>query len=122
MAEVLSVTPHIPSSKPQVTRDFFVKLLGFNVGLEKPEYIELKNGNFLIGIQKALKEPNQQSIYIEVRGIDALWDANREELSRYKHRELFIQDYGMKEFHIVAPNTRTLIFVGEACASEEDSR
>ena len=113
MVEIVAVTPHIPSSNPKVTCDFFVDLLGFEIAMENPEYIELRLGSWLIGIQKTTDEPNQQSFYIQVNGINELWEASKDLLSSYKHRALFVQDYGMKEFHVVAPESGTLVFVGE---------
>ena len=31
----------------------------------------------------------------------------------YKHKELFTQRYQMKEFHVIIPETQTLLIVGE---------
>jgi hypothetical protein len=117
MPGIRSVTPHIPSADPMLTRDFFVAVFGFDVRLEKPEFIELEAGAYLIGIQLADGPPNPQSIYIQVEGIDDLWEAKRAALFPLEHRPPFEQDYGMKEFHVVAPGTRTLVFVGESVES-----
>ena len=120
MVEIVGVTPHIPSLNPGVTRDFFVDLMGFQVQSESERYIELRKGTLTLGIQRSTGEgePNQQSFYIRVSGIDEFWEAKRDSLSNYKLRDLFVQDYGMKEFHVVAPETRTLVFVGEPAESE----
>ena len=113
MTDVLRITPIVPSQNPIATKKFLIDLFGFDVQSESANYIELEIGFSYIAIKKARTEPIQQSVYIEVKEIDELWEAKREMLSRYKVRELFIQSYGMKEFHVVAPETRTLLFVGE---------
>jgi hypothetical protein len=121
ITQVRNVIPHVPSTDPQITRDFFTEVFGFEILYETADYIELGAGNCLVGVLRAQGQPNQQSIYIRVNAIDALWQRRREVLSLYKHRELFVQDYGMKEFHVVAPETRTLIFVGEEVAQSDES-
>ena len=119
MTDIVSIYPHVPSVSPQVTRDFFVDLLGFEIQSESASFVELRRGKCKIGIQRSTGEPNQQSFYIEVRGIDELWQAKKESLANYKLRELFVQDYGMKGFDVLAPETRTLVFVGEPVQSRE---
>ena len=110
---VRSVTPHIPSSDVQLTRDFFVDVFGFKTLLERPEFIELGNGAWLLGIVPSTGTPNQQSVYLEVQNLDELWQAQSGLLAQLKHRAPFTQPYGMREFHVVAPGTNTLVFVGE---------
>ncbi len=53
-----------------------------------------------------------RKIYLEVTGIEGLWKHVSGFKEQYKMRDLFVQDYGTKEFHIIAPNN-CLIFVGE---------
>lgn len=77
-------------------------------------FIQLEKDGQRIGILQSIGKPNQQSFYIQVKGIDKLWENVRESLLKYNPRELFIQEYGMKEFHVVAPETNTLVFFGEA--------
>jgi hypothetical protein len=61
-------------------------------------------------LQKAASEDVMKSmrkhteIYIEVSGIDALWEHVKAFKNRYKIRDLFDRDYGMTEFHIADPN------------------
>ena len=55
MVDVVNVSPHIPSADPQITRDFFVDLLDFKIQFESDSYIEIRNGSWVIGIQKATK-------------------------------------------------------------------
>jgi hypothetical protein len=51
-------------------------------------------------------------IYIEVSGIDSLWEHVKGFKNRYRVRDLFVREYGMTEFHIEDPNA-CLVFVGE---------
>ena len=53
-----------------------------------------------------------REIYVEVTGIEALWAHVRQFRGQYKIRDLFTKDYGMREFHVIAPND-CLVFVGE---------
>jgi hypothetical protein len=52
------------------------------------------------------------SIYLEVENIESLWAHVSQFKNRYKIRDLFDRDYGMREFHIVDSDD-CLIFVGQ---------
>ena len=56
-------------------------------------------------------------IYIEVRGIERLWEHLRGFKTRYRICDLFNRDYGMTEFHIEDRNG-CLVFVGEPTPRE----
>jgi hypothetical protein len=59
-------------------------------------------------------------IYIEVSGIQALWEHVKTFKDRYRIRDLFAREYGMTEFHISDPN-ECLVFVGEPTAQVKSS-
>jgi len=113
MSKIINICTHIPSRAPEVTKRFFLEVLGFNTEFEHGSYIELGNEGLLLGIQQSEGEPNQQSIYVRMEGLDAFWQSHKGTLSKYDAREPFIQEYGMKEIHVVAPETNTLLFIGE---------
>ncbi|MEM7242859.1 MAG: VOC family protein [Pseudomonadota bacterium] len=61
-------------------------------------------------------EEREQMIYIDVNGIDALYEklrAKLEELPDGRQRAPFDQDYGQREFHVKDEDC-TLILFGEA--------
>ncbi len=45
--------------------------------------------------------------------LDNFWLLQKENLSKLNSKEPFMRDYGMKEIHVVAPGTNTLLFLGE---------
>jgi hypothetical protein len=71
-----------------------------------------------IRFQKAASEEvmkcvrGHTEIYIEVSGIDPLWEHVEDFKNRYRVRDLFAREDGMTEFHIEDP-TGCLVFVGE---------
>jgi predicted enzyme related to lactoylglutathione lyase len=57
-------------------------------------------------------------IYIEVSGIDSLWERVKGFKGTYRIRDLFDRPYGMTEFHIEDPNG-CLVFVAEPTAARK---
>lgn len=113
MINIEKIIPHIPSKNLKVTQEFFVANFEFIAVVETEYFIELKNTSFTLGLLKVNGKLNEQSIYIQVGDIEALWKNIKSNLSNYKHKKLFTQHYGMKEFHVIIPETETLLIVGE---------
>jgi len=113
MINIVKIIPHIPSTDMEVTKEFFINLFGFKVVTDSGSFITLNNNEYTLGILKALSDPNEQSVYIQVSEIEKLWANLKDKINRYKHKALFTQDYGMTEFHVIIPKTATLLFVGE---------
>jgi hypothetical protein len=59
--------------------------------------------------------------YLEVSGIDALWEHVKAFKDRYRIRDLFEREYGMTEFHIADPNG-CLVFVGEPTGNRKGDK
>lgn len=114
MSKIINICSHIPSRVPEVTKQFFLEILGFNTKFELGNYIELENEGLILGIQQSEGKPNHQSIYVRMEGLDSFWKSQKVNLSKYNVRKPFIQEYGMKEIHVVAPETNTLLFIGES--------
>ena len=114
MSKILNICTHIPSESSEITKEFFQEVLGFNVAFNYGSYIELEKEGLLIGIQQSEGAPNEQSIYIRMEGLDDFWLLQKDNLSKYNSVEPFLRDYGMKEIHVVAPETNTLLFLGES--------
>lgn len=107
-----SVTPHIPSKNMKESISFMVEAFEFESINHSELYSELLSGNQILGILQAQGEPNQQSIYMRVKDVDALWSKIKSKLEKAKPKEPFNQEYGMREIHVVIPGTNTLLFIG----------
>jgi hypothetical protein len=85
-------------------------VLGFALTVSSPEYSIVERDGQTIHFQKAASEEvmtcvrGHAEIYIEVSGIDALWDHVEAFKNRYRIRDLFDRDYGIIVFHIGDPN------------------
>jgi hypothetical protein len=114
MYKALQVSPMVPTQDLTVTRDFLVNVFGVVIQFESSEYCILRKDQELIHLCPAAGTPNPNSFYLEVKGIENLWESIRHKMEGLNFRKLFTQPYGMKEFHIVLPAAETLMFVGEA--------
>jgi hypothetical protein len=88
------------------TIEFYRAVLGFALTVSSPEYSIVERDGQTIHFQKAASEEvmtcvrGHAEIYIEVSGIDALWDHVEAFKNRYRIRDLFDRDYGIIVFHI----------------------
>ena len=55
----------------------------------------------------------EMEFYFEVDDIENLWANIKDKLDGMKVKEPFNQEYGMKEVHIIIPETKTLMFIGQ---------
>ena len=100
------------------TIQFYEDVLGFKATMHTPKYSILERDGQTIHFQRAASDKVMKAmrehteIYIEVSGIDSLWEHVKTFKNRYKIRDLFQREYGMTEFHIADPNG-CLVFVGE---------
>lgn len=112
------ISPMLVTDNMEETILFYQTVLGFVPTMKSPEYLIVERDGQTIHFQKAASEEIMQrlrehtEIYIEVSGIDALWEHVKTFKSRYRVRDLFDREYGMTEFHIGDPNG-CLVFVGE---------
>ncbi len=109
--KALYLSPMVPSYHIEETKRFFVDLFGFKPLMES-NYIIVKKDTTLIHILHAGDNIGEMEFYLEVDDIDTLWESIRDRVSEYKVRAPFNREYGMREFHIVVPHTKTLMFVG----------
>lgn len=98
---------------------FFEEVLQFERIMDTPTYSIVRRESASIHLQ-VTSDPtaiehikNNQSIYIEVVGLEAFWAHVEKYKELYKMREPFDRDYGMREFHIIDGSSGTLVFVGE---------
>lgn len=112
LAHVKHVSPILGVADMAEALDFYREVLLFEIVLESADYSMIRQGHGSIHLRLVESGVQAREIYVEVTGIEALWAHVSGFKDRCKIRDLFVQDYGMKEFHIIAPNN-CLIFVGE---------
>jgi len=102
----------IPSCNVQGTRSFFVDLFGFNLVMDG-DYVIIKKDGLFLHILRAGQDIGEMEFYFEVDDVDTLWNSIQEKLKGIQVKPPFDREYGMREFHIVVPHTKTLMFVGQ---------
>jgi predicted enzyme related to lactoylglutathione lyase len=116
------ISPMLAVADMQQTLAFYRDVLGFGVRMESAEYSIVERNRQTIHFMKAASEEvlrcvrGHTEIYIEVSGIDTLWEHVRTFKTAYHIRDLFDRPYGMTEFHIEDPNG-CLVFVGESTSA-----
>jgi len=113
MYKALYLSPMIPSYNVAATAEFFIDLLGFTAAMGGDDYAIIHKDNLTIHILKAGIDIGEMEFYLEVDAIDELWENIQYKLSEIKTRPPFNREYGMREFHIIVPHTKTLMFVGQ---------
>ena len=112
------ISPMLAVANMEETLAFYNDVLGFTARMKSSEYSIVERDGQTIHFMKAASEEvmkcvrGHTEIYIEVSGIDSLWEHVKAFKDRYPSRDLFDRDYGMTEFHIADPNG-CLVFVGE---------
>jgi len=116
------ITPFVPCSDLDRQIGFYKDMLGFEVGFQADNYAFLRRDDVavrLVGVDADvdLAHPErQQSFYIDVRDVDALYAELATDLATLpsgRVRAPFNQDYGQREFHVMDEDC-TLVFFGEA--------
>lgn len=116
------ISPMLVVTDMPATLTFYRSILGFEPMLEGPAYSIMQRDGQTIHFQVAPEEimnrvRGHTEIYLEVSGIESLWEHVKAFKGSYRIRDLFVRDYGMTEFHIEDPNG-CLIFVGEPTSTE----
>jgi len=106
----------MPSYNVKETTAFFVDLLGFaiHMGGDEQQYTIIYKDDLTIHILNAGTDIGEMEFYLEVDDVDGLWDTIKDKLNGIKVRQPFDREYGMREMHIIIPQTKTLLFVGQA--------
>jgi catechol 2,3-dioxygenase-like lactoylglutathione lyase family enzyme len=117
------ISPMLAVADIDETLSFYERVLGFTTLLKSPGYAIVQRDGQTIHFQKADSEEvmkcvrGHTEIYIEVSGIQSLWEHVKTFKNEHHVRDLFDRDYGMTEFHISDPND-CLVFVGESTPSK----
>lgn len=112
------IAPMLAVADMKETIRFYAEVLKFEVLWESPGYSIIKSGDAKIHLMLASDEKvmecvrSHTEIYIEVEGIESLWNHVKCFKEKYRIKDLFNRDYEMREFHISDPN-ECLVFVGE---------
>jgi len=115
MYNALYLSPMVPSYNIKETVNFFVSLFGFTVYMGGEDgYSIIYKDQQTIHILNAGSDIGEMEFYLEVDDIDGLFDSIKDKLEGIKVRAPFDREYGMREFHIIVPHTKTLLFVGQA--------
>lgn len=113
-----SLSPIIPVADMRRSIAFYTEVLGFEIARQSGDYsILTKDGASLhltLADDASVLDATRGhiSIYLELEAIEPLWTHVSLFRDRYKVRDPFDREYGMREFHIIDPDD-CLIFVGE---------
>lgn len=113
MYKAIYLSPMVPSYNIGETVKFFTELFGFQIVRKEPNYAIVHKDGHLIHFLNAGTDIGEMEFYLEVDNIDELWDSIKERLSGVKVKPPFDREYGMREFHVIIPNTKALLFVGQ---------
>jgi extradiol dioxygenase family protein len=103
----------IPSYHVEKTVSFFVDLLDFKIGRDEKTYVILYKDQVTVHILRAGINVGEMEFYLEVDDLEKIWHHMKDKLEGIKVKEPFNQEYGMREVHIVIPETKTLMFIGQ---------
>jgi predicted enzyme related to lactoylglutathione lyase len=115
---VKRISPMLAVANMEETIAFYQNVLGCDPTMKSPEYSIVERDGQTIHFMKAASEEvmkcvrGHTEIYIEVSGIQSLWEHVKTFKQRYRIKDLFDREYGMTEFHIEDPNG-CLVFVGQ---------
>jgi hypothetical protein len=113
MYKALHISPMIPSFNIKETALFFTDILSFTFLMDAPGYAILVKDNLTIHILNAGTDIGEMEFYLSVDDVDGLWDTMKNKLTGIKVREPFDREYGMREIHVIIPQTKTLLFIGQ---------
>lgn len=113
MYKALYLSPMLPSFNIRETLNFFVDLFDFKVARDDGNYVIIYKDSHLIHILNAGADIGEMEFYLQVDELDELYNSIKDKLEGIKVRPPFDREYGMREFHIVIPHTKTLMFVGQ---------
>jgi hypothetical protein len=107
------LSPMIPSFNIERTVSFFIDLLDFKIVRDDKTYVILIKDNLTLHILRAGTDIGEMEFYLEVDDIKNIWEKMKDKMEGMKVREPFDREYGMRELHVIIPETRTLIFIGQ---------
>jgi hypothetical protein len=103
----------IPSFDIQKTVSFFTDLLDFKIERDDKTYVILYKDSVTVHILRAGSEIGEMEFYLEVDDLEQVWNNMKKKLDGIRVKEPFDREYGMREIHIIIPETKTLMFIGQ---------
>jgi len=113
MYKAIYLSPMVPSFDIPKTVSFFTDLLDFKVGRDDKTYVILYKDNLTIHILGAGSDIGGMDFYLVVDDIENVWNSMKDKVEGMKVKEPFNREYGMREIHVVVPETKTLMFIGQ---------
>jgi len=116
MPKTLRLSAIVPSRDIDETKKFLVDVLQFEdvkMNVAAPDYAIVKTANTELHLQSSQGDPQEMSMYLLVESVDDFWKLLEDKQGEVKMKAPFVQDYGMKEVHVILPHTNTLLFIGE---------
>jgi hypothetical protein len=121
MYKAMYLSPMVPSYNIKETLNFFVELFSFTIARHEDNYAIVYKDGHLIHMLNAGPDIGEMEFYFEVDDIDSLWETIKDKLEGIKVKAPFDREYGMREFHIIVPHTKTLMFVGQEIKKKEEN-
>ena len=113
MYSAIHLSPMIPSFDIAETTRFFKEVFSFTAQREEENYVVLVKDGLTIHILPAGEDIGEMEFYLEVDALDLLWRSIENKLTGIRKKAPFDRPYGMREFHLDIPGTKTLLFVGQ---------
>lgn len=113
MYRALHLSPMVPSRDSAATVKFLEDALGFNSQHFGGGYAICERDGLTVHLQPMGEGAGQQSIYLEVDDVNALWTRLEPFLEGIRHKPPHDREYGMREIHFDLPHTDVLVFVGQ---------
>jgi|GEM_PF-276233 len=113
MATALFLSPIVPTRDSSSSTKFF-EAMGFATKDYGDGYAICEKDGRSIHFQPMGEGVGEMAVYLEVDDVEALFTAVEPLLEGLKFKPPFDQPYGMREFHVVIPNTNCLLFVGQS--------
>jgi hypothetical protein len=107
------ISPVIPSYDIKKTASFFTGLLGFKISRNDSTYMILYKDNVTIHILRAGTDIGEMEFYLQVDNIEEVWRNMKDKIEGMTAKAPFDREYGMREVHVIIPETKTLMFIGQ---------
>lgn len=113
MYKAKKLSPMIPSFRLEKTVAFFTDVMGFTIARDDTTYFILYKDDVTVHLLRAGTDIGEMEFYLEVDDVDGVWRSIKDKLAGLKVKAPFNQEYGMREIHILVPETKTLMFIGQ---------
>ena len=116
MSKLAQITPLISVSDIAQSIGFYADTLGFSTGYQSDDYAYMFRDNIAVRLLKLGEGADinlRQCCYIDVEGIDALYESLRPKLDKLPKGRIkipFNQFYGQREFHVIDEDNLLLMF------------